>query len=236
MASLSLLSPRFRQKLARPQFYGQDCTPHKRSHSLRRFIRAKTQPTSARRHAACSRTDGRGDDATLMVLRFGESDDSTIRIDLRPRDWGQPPPRPPGQDSSGFSGGRCSRIQHIDPQPDENKRRGPMAPPINRAQNKRMASEPSSDKTPERNQYSVRDQDQPQVRPADDKERHVYADVVGPVGQSHQSNGGNALRAGAWFLRIRSARPQQVLDSYHERQHPEKMNPAMRYCQSTPGA
>src|SRR5271169_624490 len=71
-----------------------------------------------------------GDDATLMVLRFGESDDSTIRIDLRPRDWGQPPPQPPGQDSSGFSGGRCSRTQHIDPQPDENQRRGPMAPPI----------------------------------------------------------------------------------------------------------
>src|SRR5271167_561338 len=130
MASLSLLSPRFHQRLADLNFTAKTA----RGTSGHPFL-AEIYPVENSTDfgsTSCSMFTNRrqGDDATLMVLRFGESDDSTIRIDLRPRDWGQPPPQPPGQDSSGFSGGRCSRTQHIDPQPDENPRRGPMAPPI----------------------------------------------------------------------------------------------------------
>lgn len=99
-----------------------------------------------------------------------------------------------------------------------------------------MVSEPSADKTPNRNQRGVHDQDEPEVRSTHDEERHIHADVVGPIRQRQERDGSDALRNDARPARVGSARLQQAPDSECERQHSQKVNPAMGDCQSAPHA
>src|ERR1700722_3456204 len=99
-----------------------------------------------------------------------------------------------------------------------------------------MVSQPSTYETPQSDQPGVRDDDQPKVRPADDEEGHVYADVVGPARHGHKGNGCDALAVGGRSHRTGSVRLQQAPDSNRDGQHAEKMNPAMRYYESGPNA
>ncbi len=111
-----------------------------------------------------------------------------------------------------------------------------MAPPIHGAQHERVLSQPAPNEAPKRDQRCIHDQDQPQTRSADDEERHIHADVVSPVGQRQECDCGDALCRDARPVRVGSARLPQAPDSYREWQHSQKMNPAMGYCQSKPGA
>jgi hypothetical protein len=90
-----------------------------------------------------------------------------------------------------------------------------MTPLIDRAQNERVVPEPPADETPESHERGIHAQDQPQVRSGNNEEGHVNADVVGPVRQSHKSDGSEALRVGA-RLPCR-ARLQQPFNADRER-------------------
>jgi len=92
-----------------------------------------------------------------------------------------------------------------------------------------MAPEPPAREALQCNKHGVHNQYQPKVSSTDHEERHVNADVIGSVRQSHQCDGCDIEIVGQRLLRFRSPRLQHLLDLYCERQEIKETHPSMRY-------